>query len=134
MHWKALGLFSILVGLVLAWGESPHHDSGSNYGDNHKVHEEVNEAMHHIDPDHKEHYDADDDDKYYYFSLHDLNHDSHLDGHEMREALYLPQDGSISLAEAEKMIDHIMEEDDHDNDGMISWEEYLESQEYHNQV
>jgi hypothetical protein len=40
----------------------------------------------------------------------------------------------LTLSDVEKMIDHALEEDDYDNDGMISWAEYLESQKKHKQM
>ncbi|KAJ3115501.1 hypothetical protein HDU96_000535 [Phlyctochytrium bullatum] len=39
----------------------------------------------------------------------------------------------LTLKDVEELIDHVLDEDDVDNDGMISWEEYLESQKSHNQ-
>ncbi|KAJ3181111.1 hypothetical protein HDU85_003816 [Gaertneriomyces sp. JEL0708] len=82
-----------------------------------------------------------DDDLYYFFTLHDYNHDSHLDGHELRIAftgmgadlpIPAPQD-RLKLVDVEDMVDHVLLEDDKDNDGKISWEEYLASQIYHRQ-
>ncbi|KAJ3413684.1 hypothetical protein HDV05_007672 [Chytridiales sp. JEL 0842] len=92
-----------------------------------------------------------DDDMYYFFSLHDYNHDAHLDGHELRVAFTefenkldetrggpdasgkLAKD-RLKLPDVEKLIDHALEEDDYDNDGMISWAEYLQSQKKHKQM
>lgn len=74
-----------------------------------------------------------DDDMYYYFSLHDYNNDGHLDTHELRYA-FTEHDTShsISLKDVEEMINYVILDDDRDNDGTISWDEYLESQAYHN--
>jgi hypothetical protein len=81
------------------------------------------------------------DDIYYFFTLHDYNRDHFLDGHELGLA-YLGYEFfeeakgddkglfSIELPELEKMIEHTLKEDDKDNDGRISWQEYLESQAY----
>ncbi|KAH6568659.1 hypothetical protein BASA50_008015 [Batrachochytrium salamandrivorans] len=77
----------------------------------------------------------------YFFSIHDYNYDGKLDGHELRLAFQgferdtgkesVPK---IDMADLETMIDHALIEDDTDNDGMISWEEYLESQSYHHKL
>ncbi|KAJ3057484.1 hypothetical protein HK097_004004 [Rhizophlyctis rosea] len=86
-----------------------------------------------------------DDDLYYFFTLHDRNADYHLDGHELMRAFVdaegdgsdMDGDGKIeepkrhlTLAEVQNMVDHVIGEDDLDNDGMISWEEYLLSQQH----
>ncbi|KAG0003974.1 hypothetical protein BGZ80_007705 [Entomortierella chlamydospora] len=68
------------------------------------------------------------------FSLHDSNKDGFLDGIELRAAFsdYAHSDESnLSLEKMHDMIDHVIEEDDTNNDGKISWEEYLISQKYH---
>lgn len=68
------------------------------------------------------------DDVFYWFSLHDHNHDGHLDGHELRQAWMASDPTIYTLAKAEDVVDKILEQDDLDNDGRISWEEYLSSQ------
>ncbi|KAJ3296710.1 hypothetical protein HDU79_005923 [Rhizoclosmatium sp. JEL0117] len=87
------------------------------------------------------------EDSVLFFTLHDHNKDGHLDGHELL-ALYAGQDikvgsdgrpvpGSVppgKLADLIKLVDTVLDMDDTDNDGMISWEEYLASQEYHKQT
>ena len=40
----------------------------------------------------------------------------------------------LPRAEVEQMIDHALLEDDINNDGKISWEEYLASQQYHHNL
>ncbi|CAG8765818.1 16179_t:CDS:2, partial [Funneliformis caledonium] len=80
---------------------------------------------------------ADDDDLYYLFTIHDVNNDGFLDGHELREAFTDNIIGSndeqppLKLEEIIEMIDHVLLEDDMDNDGKVGWEEYLLSQAYH---
>ncbi|CAI2165832.1 7040_t:CDS:2 [Funneliformis geosporum] len=80
---------------------------------------------------------SDDDDLYYLFSIHDANNDGFLDGHELREAFTdniignKDEQPPLKLEEIIEMIDHVLLEDDMDNDGKISWEEYLLSQTYH---
>ncbi|KAF8941546.1 hypothetical protein EDD21DRAFT_410952 [Dissophora ornata] len=69
------------------------------------------------------------------FSLHDSNKDGKLDGIELRAAFsdfnQGAPDSTLSLQQMLDMIDHVIAEDDTDNDGKISWEEYLISQKYH---
>ncbi|GJJ77639.1 hypothetical protein EMPS_09998 [Entomortierella parvispora] len=69
------------------------------------------------------------------FSLHDGNKDGYLDGIELRAAFSDYNQGSadsaLPLTTMLDMIDHVIAEDDTDNDGKISWEEYLISQKYH---
>jgi len=60
-----------------------------------------------------------DDELYYMFSIHDVNKDGHLDGHELREAFVdHNEDGkqTLSLDEIIEMVDHVLEEDDMDNE------------------
>ena len=70
---------------------------------------------------------TEEDDSYYFFALHDLNHDEYLDGHELRVAFteenFDPELGEheplrhhATLKEAEEMIDHVLEEDDIDGE------------------
>ena len=81
-------------------------------------------------------------DHFFFFSIHDYNRDHSLDGHELRLALTgyefeHTKDQETSFVpehEVESVIDHILLEDDKNNDGKISWEEYLESQAYHNNL
>ncbi|KAI8367802.1 hypothetical protein EDC96DRAFT_442029 [Choanephora cucurbitarum] len=74
---------------------------------------------------------------YYLFLIHDLNGDGFLDGHELRAAFTDFGDEHedvthyFSLQEVTDMVDHVLEEDDLNGDGLISWSEYLESQNYH---
>lgn len=76
-----------------------------------------------------------------FFSIHDYNKDGHLDGNELLLAFngYEFVDGversdSVPLDDLEGMVDHALHEDDKDNDGRISWAEFLESQAYHHQL
>ncbi|KAI9302888.1 hypothetical protein BJ944DRAFT_166420 [Cunninghamella echinulata] len=75
---------------------------------------------------------------YYLFVLHDRNGDGYLDGHELRGAfsdfdVEHEEDPAkyVSLEDITSMVDHVLEEDDLDGDGKISWEEYMQSQLYH---
>lgn len=65
----------------------------------------------------------------------DYNHDEHLDAHELKFA-FTEHDAthSVSLKDVEEMVDHVLAEDDLDNDGTISWEEYLASEEQHHEL
>ncbi|KAJ3091393.1 hypothetical protein HK102_000716 [Quaeritorhiza haematococci] len=101
----------------------------SNYG---KYHDAVKEALKEIDPNASAPADSSDD-VFWFFSLYDYNKDEHLDGHELRNAFteYDKEDKDMQLIDVEEMIEHVLREDDRDNDGKISWEEYLASQTYH---
>ncbi|KAJ3124372.1 hypothetical protein HK098_001196 [Nowakowskiella sp. JEL0407] len=63
----------------------------------------------------------------YWFALNDINGDGYLDGIEFRVAFtkHIPADADFRITDVEQMIDHIFDSDDVDNDGKISWEEYL---------
>ncbi|KAI9208268.1 uncharacterized protein BJ171DRAFT_490844 [Polychytrium aggregatum] len=73
-----------------------------------------------------------DNDIYYYFALHDQNHDGFLDGHEIRNALttFGPAQGSDrkSIDQIEREVDEALAQADTNNDGLVSWDEYLGSQ------
>jgi len=76
------------------------------------------------------------DDLLYFFTLHDYNKDNELDGNELFASFV---DGFDPTIEEKKdieyimeWVDHILEEDDIDGNGKISWSEYLASQKYHN--
>ncbi|KAI9206286.1 uncharacterized protein BJ171DRAFT_497178 [Polychytrium aggregatum] len=72
------------------------------------------------------------DDIYYYFALHDQNHDGHLDGHEIRNALTtfreVAEGDKRSLNQIERDVDELLSKTDLNNDGLVSWEEYLASE------
>jgi Ca2+-binding EF-hand superfamily protein len=62
---------------------------------------------------------TDDDDLYYLFSIHDVNRDGYLDGHELREAFIDDEFGDsegLKLEEIVEMIDHVLLEDDMNNE------------------
>ncbi|XP_078494895.1 multiple coagulation factor deficiency protein 2 homolog isoform X1 [Ciona intestinalis] len=71
--------------------------------------------------------------EFYYFRLHDLNKDEILDGNELYAAL---SEGAVNFglsednsAEKEKYlieaVDHLLEETDANDDGLVTWLEYL---------
>ncbi|KAJ3215269.1 hypothetical protein HK099_006438, partial [Clydaea vesicula] len=62
--------------------------SSGNYGNKEKIHKQVEENFKQTHPGQ---IPDEQDDLFYYFSLHDYNHDGHLDGHELRSAFYLPE-------------------------------------------
>ncbi|KAI8612774.1 hypothetical protein BC830DRAFT_1135197 [Chytriomyces sp. MP71] len=79
--------------------------------------------------------------------MHDHNKDGHLDGHELltvyaSQELKVGPDGRpvhanshiTRIGELRKLVDTVLDMDDTDNDGMISWEEYYSSQKYHHQL
>ncbi|KAI9350022.1 hypothetical protein DFJ73DRAFT_832797 [Zopfochytrium polystomum] len=92
------------------------------------------------------------EDLYYFFTLSDFNNDGHLDGHELRNSFVQlevqadlerrgrPDENGhyarqrLPLRDVEAMVDHALSEDDVNNDGLISWTEYLASQERHKQM
>ncbi|ORX81968.1 hypothetical protein BCR32DRAFT_232300 [Anaeromyces robustus] len=95
-------------------------DGHSNYA----IHRKINHKSENIE-----------DDLLYFFTLHDYNKDSELDGNELFASF---MDGFDPEVEEKKdlryileWVDHILEEDDIDGNGKISWSEYLASQKYH---
>ncbi len=78
---------------------------------------------------------SDEDDLLYFFTVHDYDQDGLLDGHELRVAFGDHNDERrMSLDEVERVIDGTLSEDDVDNDGKISWEEYLASIKYRESI
>ncbi|CAG8633679.1 740_t:CDS:1, partial [Acaulospora colombiana] len=63
---------------------------------------------------------TEDDELYYLFSIHDANHDGYLDGNELRDAFTDYDEGTgkpyVSLEEVTEMIDHVLLEDDMNNE------------------
>ncbi|KAG0221058.1 hypothetical protein B0O80DRAFT_496132 [Mortierella sp. GBAus27b] len=100
----------------------------SNYGDKVKAKEFAKEHMGDKNLSEKE-------ELMMLFSLHDRNKDGYLDGIELRAAFsdynQGDEESKLTLKQMLDMIDHVIAEDDTDNDGKISWEEYLISQKYH---
>lgn len=75
--------------------------------------------------------------QFHYFTMHDLDKDQRLDGIELIKAITHwhgdetnPQAVPPKMAdqELEDMIDSILKDDDFDNDGYISYPEFLQSQ------
>ncbi|CAM0141984.1 hypothetical protein VKS41_004313 [Umbelopsis sp. WA50703] len=135
-------LIAYLVALVAASGPGSHRYQmpHSNYGDEKKNQEHIKEHLKDLPVDKANMDNLDEKDTLFYlFSMHDYNKDGFLDGHELRAAFTdfdHDEDVSelISLDEVTEMVDHVLEEDDLNGDGLISWEEYLESQTYHGAV
>ncbi|CAG8766156.1 29656_t:CDS:2 [Gigaspora margarita] len=133
---KILYLLLLLVltlHIVIAEVKINYQGEHRNYGDHAKIKEHVKNHL--KDIEHPPDEISDEDELYYLFSIHDINHDGYLDGHELRGAFAEEFDESdrngLKLEEIIEMIDHALLEDDMDNDGKISWEEYLLSQTYH---
>ena len=130
-------LFILIATLINA--SQTFNKDRSNYGDVHKARAYLKSKF---KSDNEQIELNDKKDHFYFFSIHDYNRDHCLDGHELRLALtgyefehtkdqessFVPDD------EVESVIDHVLLEDDKNNDGKISWEEYLESQAYHNDL
>ncbi|KAJ3144639.1 hypothetical protein HK101_002626 [Irineochytrium annulatum] len=74
-------------------------------------------------------------DVYYFFLVTDTNGDAHLDGSELMHSLAEYEDihakkeriSRPTLREVERLVDRILMNEDVDNDGMISWGEFLEA-------
>ncbi|KAL9540928.1 hypothetical protein MBANPS3_009415 [Mucor bainieri] len=112
----------------------------SNYGDDKDNKAHIREHLKSLAADASQEIpdDLKDEDMIYYlFLIHDVNGDGFLDGHELRAAFtdfgdeHEDATQYLSLEEVTEMVDHVLEEDDLDGDGRISWSEYLESQSYH---
>ncbi|CAG8617237.1 9982_t:CDS:2 [Dentiscutata erythropus] len=135
---KILYLFLFLVlalHCVIAQVRINYQGEHRNYGDQAKIKEHVKNHLKEVE--HPPDEISDDDELYYLFSIHDTNQDGYLDGHELRGAFTdefdneSDKDALLKIDEIVEMIDHALLEDDMDNDGRISWEEYLLSQKYH---
>ncbi|KAI8098819.1 uncharacterized protein BX664DRAFT_319668 [Halteromyces radiatus] len=134
-------LFYFIITVTAGPGTAHRFDEKdhSNYGSDKTNKQHLQE---HLDAMTKEGEKAtqlnEDDMIYYLFVLHDKNGDGHLDGHELRAAFSdfdhdREEDPTkfVSLEDITLMVDHVLGEDDLDGDGMISWEEYMQSQLYH---
>ncbi|KAI8076686.1 uncharacterized protein B0P05DRAFT_492686 [Gilbertella persicaria] len=140
MQYRSLLLFLALSFCILLVNaiEFKNQDH-SNYGDDKENKEHIREHLRKLSATSgEEPTDLSDDDMIYYlFLIHDLNGDGFLDGHELRAAFtdfgdeHEDATKYLSLEEVTEMVDHVLEEDDLDGDGLISWSEYLESQNYH---
>ncbi|KAF9356608.1 hypothetical protein BGX26_004998 [Mortierella sp. AD094] len=123
----SLAVSTVMAGTGIAVDQSdPEH---SNYGDMGKAKEFAKEHM-----GEKAKTLSQKEELMMLFSLHDSNKDGFLDGIELRAAFsdYTQgEDSNLPLEKMHNMIDHVIEEDDTNNDGKISWEEYLISQKYH---
>ncbi|KAI8983607.1 hypothetical protein BDB01DRAFT_791426 [Pilobolus umbonatus] len=128
----ALSLYSVLA---IEFKNKEH----SNYG-THNNKEHIQEHLKSLQTDEDTPSTLSDEDMVYYmFLTHDTNGDGHLDGHELRHAFtdfgddHVDSTQFLSLDEVTDMVDHVLQEDDLNGDGLISWAEYLESQLYHGQ-
>ncbi|CAG8530459.1 4436_t:CDS:2 [Ambispora gerdemannii] len=91
----------------------------SNYGDHAKIKQHITEHLKDVQhpPDMSE-----TDELYYLFTIHDINKDRYLDGHELREAFTdfnLDNEDPkaiLTISELNEMIDHVLLEDDMDNE------------------
>jgi len=80
----------------------------------------------------EEHVDVkNEDEEYYFFILHDYNSNDMLDGNELLKA-YTDfgkiDNENVAKSEIIDYIDYIFEHNDLNNDGQISWDEYLRAQ------
>lgn len=70
------------------------------------------------------------DERFHYFDIHDLNKDSHIDGIELWKAVHHNhKEGELEEItpdeEIEKLVDEAFKEIDLDGNGLISYPEYL---------
>ncbi|KAI8371822.1 hypothetical protein BD560DRAFT_369540 [Blakeslea trispora] len=139
MHKTLFFILALSFCALLAQAIEFKNKDHSNYGDNKENKEHIREHLRKLSADSgEEPKDLSDEDMIYYlFLIHDLNGDGFLDGHELRAAFtdfgdeHEDATKYLSLEEVTEMVDHVIEEDDLNGDGLISWSEYLESQSYH---
>jgi len=70
------------------------------------------------------------DEEFYFFTLHDLNSDGFLDGHELR-SLFLEDHSGISVENAEELADEMLTSQDLDGDGQLNMAEFFEHERLH---
>jgi len=114
-------------------GDNPHlrkKQGVTDYGDMHRELEHLKQTEGQYNPKIGK-LDTDSDEEYYYYTLHDVNEDGYLDGHELYHAFaddYAEEGNVIAHDTLVEWVDHVLEEDDQEQDGRISWAEYLLSQ------
>ncbi|KAJ1974453.1 hypothetical protein H4R35_003605 [Dimargaris xerosporica] len=132
MHFVTTLLSSALCTLALASLAHARHDfkrDESHFGedDSHMV-AYVKKVLGKDAPADLDHFTA----HAYYFSWHDTNDDGQLDGFELRntwfEHLKNTESAAPSLFKVTEIVDDVLVQDDLDNNGMVSFEEYLASQ------
>lgn len=147
---KPRSFFTLLVLLLIAnlatartgFFGSAEKDEHGNYGTSEDVREHVKQHLEAQKAKNQVPFavpDNADEELMYLFKFHDFDGNGKLDGHELIFALtdWDGEEGgrnrgvTTPLHEIEKMIEHILEEDDEDNDNMISIQEYLKSAAYH---
>ncbi|XP_075718895.1 multiple coagulation factor deficiency protein 2 homolog [Rhinoderma darwinii] len=100
--------------------------------DHHHLEEELKHELGEIDLEKS----SEDELEFYYFTMHDFDHNKLLDGLEIMAALQESLDDHIGnvFSREEKikyyieMTDEVLEEDDLDKDGFLSYVEYMHSQ------
>eukprot|EP00842_Homolaphlyctis_polyrhiza_P005437 jgi/Hompol1/5895/HPOL_000331-RA len=131
----------VLPGQVLATLPNSYGED-TNYGDIKALTEHFRNRLKGIGYGSERNAGSHNSDVFYFFSVHDYNSDGFLDGHELRLAFqgyelhWYGEEAAnkLDFQDIEKMIDHALDEDDTNNDGRISWAEYLESQAYHKKL
>lgn len=100
----------------------------TNYGDKHAADQKLlKEAEKEGDVELAKFKYDESDERHVWFSLHDRDEDRHLDGHELYHA-FSDADEPYTEIELTDWVDYVLDSDDKDGDGKISWAEYESSQ------
>ncbi|CAJ0887902.1 5279_t:CDS:10 [Entrophospora sp. SA101] len=114
MHSRVLLIvFVTLISLAFATIQIQYDKDHNNYGNHERIKQHVVEHLKEANLPYgtlKEN-----DELFYLFSIHDINNDGFLDGNELRETF--ADTDLMDLDDLTKMIDHILLEDDADNEG-----------------
>ncbi|KAM9316156.1 multiple coagulation factor deficiency protein 2-like [Gastrophryne carolinensis] len=99
--------------------------------DHHHLEEELSHELGHIDLEKA----SEDELEFYYFTMHDFDHNKFLDGLEIMAALQDSLEEHFSIFTKEEkmkyyidMTDEVLDQDDLDKDGFLSFVEYMHSQ------
>jgi hypothetical protein len=73
----------------------------------------------------KHEYDIDDFDERTFFVMHDKNKDNYLTPDELKTIYLSENDGETSPEQADEIVSYVLSEVDKNNDGRVSFEEFL---------
>ncbi|TKR88727.1 hypothetical protein L596_012927 [Steinernema carpocapsae] len=128
-----VGLFHVaLLALVCHALADEHH---GNFADKASIHDQEHLKQHLENKvDTEEKWDEEQE-RFHYFQMHDLNKDGLIDGVEILKALNHehPADGSaprppMEESQVEKMVDLVLKDIDANDDGFIDYGEYVKKQ------